>query len=100
MVAFELIGALKEGIEGFFYSSAIFSLSYPYMDPNALILIYLVGYVILWWKKLWGTIIITIVSTLGIILSQAGDIRLHFMLTFMVGFLYFVDWYLERKRIH
>ena len=77
LVAIELIRALKEGIESFFYNSTIFTHSYPYIDPNALILIYLVGYAIVWWKKLLGTVIIIIVSILGIIFSQAGDIRFN-----------------------
>ena len=99
LVAFELIKELKEGFQSFFNNlPTLFTPSYPYFDPNALILIYLGGYAILWWKKLLGTVIIIIVSILGIIFSQAGDIRFHFMLTFLVGFLYFVDWYVERKR--
>ena len=98
LVAIELIKALNEGIESFFYNSTILTHSYPYIDPNALILIYLVGYAIVWWKKLWGTVIIIIVSIFGIIFSQAGDIRFHFILTFLVGFLYFVNWYDGRKR--
>ena len=98
LVAIELIRALNEGIESFFYNSTIFTPSYPYIDPNALILIYLIGYAIVWWKKLWGTVIIITVSVLGIIFSQAGDVQFHFMLTFVVGFLYFVDGNDERKR--
>ena len=98
LVAIELIKALNEGIESFFYNSTILTHSYPYIDPNALILIYLVGYAIVWWKKLWGTVIIIIVSIFGIIFSQAGDIRFHFILTFLVGFLYFVNWNDERRK--
>ena len=45
-----------------------------------------------------------IVSIYGIIISEAGDIRFHFMLTLLVGFLYFVlyfvNLYFERKRIN
>jgi hypothetical protein len=98
LVAIELIKALKEGVGSFFYNAAVITSSYPYIDPNALILIYLAGYAIVWWKKLWGTVIILIASTLGIIFSQAGDIRFHFILTFAVGFLYFLNWMDERRR--
>jgi hypothetical protein len=98
LVTIELIRAFKVGIESFFYDPTnILSLSHPYIDANVLILVYLVGYAIVWWKKLWGTVIILIVSILGIILSQAGDIRFHFVLTFLVGFLYFMNWKEERK---
>ena len=93
LVAIELIYALKNGIETFFYDTTNI-----YTDPNTLILIYLVGYAIVWWKKLLGAVIIIIVSILGIIVSQAGDIQFHFMLTFLVGLLYFLYWNDERKR--
>jgi len=99
LVTYELIKELNKGIESFFNNlPTLFTPSYPYFDPNALILIYLVGYAIVWWKKLWGSVIMITVSILGIIFSQAGDIQFHFMLTFLVGFLYFVNWYAERKR--
>lgn len=97
LVAIELIKALKDGVR-FFYGPAVFSHTYPYIDPNALILVYLVGYAVVWWKKLWGVVAILLVSTLGIIFSQAGDIRFHFILTFVVGFLYLLDWRDDRKR--
>ena len=99
LVAFDVIKELKEGIESFFNSlSNLFARPFPYIDPNVLIWIYLVGYAIAWWKKLRGSIIIIIVSIYGIIISEAGDVRFHFILTFLVGFLYFVNWYDERKR--
>lgn len=98
LVAFELIKVFKEGDNSFFYNASVFTHSYPYIDPNALILIYLIGYAIVWWKKLWGAVIILMVSMAGVIFSQAGDIRFHFILTFMVGFLYFVNWIDERRR--
>jgi hypothetical protein len=103
LVAFEVIKELNKGIESFFNSfSDLFTRRFPYIDPNVLIWIYLVGYAIAWWKKLWGSVIIIIVCIYGIIISEAGDIRFHFMLTFLVGFLYFVLYFVnrynERKR--
>ena len=101
LVTVDVIKQLKKGIESFFNSfSDLFTRPLPYIDPNVLIWIYLVGYAIAWWKKLWGSVIIIIVCIYGIIFSEAGDIRFHFMLTFLVGFLYFVNWYNERKRIN
>jgi hypothetical protein len=105
LVTYDVIKQLKKGIESFFNSfSDLFTRSFPYIDTNVLIWIFLVGYAIVWWKKLWGSIIMIIVSIYGIIISEAGDIRFHFMLTFLVGFLYFVlyfvNLYFERKRIN
>ena len=96
LTAYDLI---KEGIAGFFNNlTNLFTHSYPYINPNVLIWIYLVGYAIAWWKRLWGTVIIIIVSIFGIIASDAGDVRFHFMLTLLVGILYFGYWNDERKK--
>jgi hypothetical protein len=59
---------------------------------------YLVGYAIVWWKKLWGSIIIIIVSIMGFVFSEYGDIRFLYVLAFLVGFLYIMNWNDERKR--
>ena len=98
-VTVDLIRELKEGSENFFnYLTNIFIRFFPYIDPIALVLIYLVGYAIVWWKQLWGSIIIIIVSILGFIFSEYGDVRFLYLFIFLVGFLYFVNWNDERKR--
>lgn len=97
LISIELSRDLKEGIEGIL-NNFFTNHSYPYKDPNVLIMVYFVGYAVVWWKKLWGTVIIAIASIFGIIFSEAGDIQFHFMLTFVVGFLYFLNWIFERKR--
>jgi hypothetical protein len=61
-------------------------------------LIYLVGYAIVWWKKLWGSIIILTVSIMGFVFSEYGDIRFMYVFAFLVGFLYIMNWKDERKR--
>lgn len=69
-----------------------------YLDPNTGVLIYLIGYAIVWWKKLWGSIIILTVSILGFAFSEYDDIRFMYVFVFVVGFLYIIDWNEERKR--
>jgi len=69
-----------------------------YLNPNAGVLIYLVGYAIVWWKKLWGSIIILTVSIMGFIFSEYDDLRLMYVFVFLVGFLYLMNWNEERKR--
>ena len=99
LVTVDVIKQLKKGIESVFNSfSDLFTRPFPYIDPNVLIWIYLAGYAITWWKKLWGSVIIIIVSIYGIVISEAGDIRFHFMLTLLVGILYFGYWNDERKK--
>ena len=74
----------------FFYNS--------YLNPNHGVLIYLVGYAIVWWKKLWGSIIILIVSIMGFVFSEYGDIRFMYVFVFLVGFLNIMNWNEERIR--
>ena len=69
-----------------------------YLNPNHGVLMYLVGYAIVWWKKLWGSIIILTVSVMGFVFSEYGDIRFMYVFVFLVGFLYIMNWNDERKR--
>jgi len=69
-----------------------------YLNPNHGVLMYLVGYAIVWWKKLWGSIIILTVSIMGFVFSEYGDIRFMYVFAFLVGFLYIMNWNDERKR--
>ena len=69
-----------------------------YLNPNHGVLIYLVGYAIVWWKKLWGSIIILTISIMGFAFSEYGDIRFMYVFAFLVGFLYIMNWNDERKR--
>ena len=69
-----------------------------YLNPNHGVLMYLVGYAIVWWKKLWGSIIILTVSIMGFAFSEYGDIRFMYVFVFLVGFLYIMNWNGERKR--
>lgn len=99
LIALELIRDLEEGIENLFnnFITNEYTLTYPYI-PHIMILIYLVGYATVWWKKLWGSVIITVACIFGIVYAESGDDQFHFLLTLLVGFLYFVNWNDERKR--
>ena len=68
-----------------------------HLNPNIGVLMYLVGYVIVWWKKLWGSIIILAVSLMGFVFSEYSDIRILYVFAFLVGFLYIMNWNEERK---
>ena len=69
-----------------------------YLNPNHGVLMYLVGYAIVWWKKLWGSIIILLVSIMGFAFSEYSDIRFMYVFVLLVGFMYFINWSDERKR--
>ena len=98
-VAIDLIREHKEGSEHFVnYLTNMFIRFYSYKNPPALYMIYLVGYAIVWWKSLWGSIIIITVSIIGYIFSEYGDVRFSYILIFVVGLLYFLYWHDKRKR--
>lgn len=82
-----------------FFNYLLTNLFYnSYLNPNAGVLMYLVGYTIVWWKKLWGSIIILTVSIMGFAFSEYSDIRFMYVFVFLVGFLYIMNWNQERKR--
>ncbi|MGQ7869022.1 hypothetical protein [Sunxiuqinia sp. sy24] len=88
---------LKETERNFFNYLFTDFFYHSYLNPNHGVLIYLVGYAMVWWKKLWGSIIILLVSLTGFAFSEYGDIRLMYVFAFLVGFLYFMNWKEERK---
>jgi hypothetical protein len=69
-------------------------------DPTGFFFTYIIGYAIIWWKPLWGAVIIMTGSLLSTILNIANPGFLIFTLpTFLVGFFYLISWIDERKRI-
>lgn len=90
------IGGGSENLSSYFKN--IFGRSYPYLDSIALYMIYIVGYAIVWWKSLWGSVIIILVSILGFTFSEYGDVRFSFLFIFLVGLLYLLNWNDARKR--
>lgn len=95
---FDLPRELKASNSNFFNYLLTDSFYNSYLNPNVGVLIYLVGYAIVWWKKLWGSIIILAVSIMGFTFSEYGDIRFMYVFAFLVGFLYIINWNEERKR--
>lgn len=95
---FDLPRELKASNGSFFNYLLTNSFYNSYLNPNVGVLMYLVGYAIVWWNKLWGSIIILAVSIMGFTFSEYGGIRFLYVFVFLVGFLYFMNWYEERKR--
>jgi len=68
-------------------------------DPTAFFIFYIIGYAVVWWKDLWGSIIIMVVSLLVILINiDNGGFILFGLPTFAVGLLYFLTWYERRKK--
>jgi len=67
-------------------------------DPGNFFLLYLIGYAILWWNPLWGSIIIISNSIFYIIISGVHGPPIFAVPAFIVGVLYLIHWILTRNR--
>ena len=67
-------------------------------DPTAFFFTYIIGYIIIWWKPLWGSLIIIIGCLLFLFTHIDNTWNLIFFIpTFLVGFLYLLTGYLKKK---
>jgi hypothetical protein len=93
-----LIGDIIEKGSGEFKEIAR-ALVHWYDDPTGFFFAYLIGYAIVWWKPLWGALIIMAGSLLWTIINIDNTGNLIFTLpTFAVGFFYLISWNDKRKR--
>jgi hypothetical protein len=70
---------------------------YTWYDPTAYFITYLVGYVFIWWKPLWGSIIIIIFSIFYIVMGGINGPPIFAVPGFLVGVLYLTNWFAERR---
>jgi hypothetical protein len=66
-------------------------------DPTAYFVTYLVGYALIWWKPLWGSIIIIISSLFYIMIGGMNGPPIFAAPGFLVGALYLTDWFIRRR---
>ena len=69
-----------------------------YDDPTGFFFTYLIGYAIIWWKPLWGSIIIIFASTLYVIIAGFDGPPIFAIPTFLVGFFYLLYWNVSRNK--
>jgi hypothetical protein len=71
-----------------------------YDNPTGFFFTYILGYVIIWWKPLWGSIIIIAGGLLFFISNpNNGMFLLIFIIpTFLVSILYIWNWYYTYKK--
>jgi hypothetical protein len=67
-------------------------------DPNAFFITYFIGYILLWWKPLWGSIIIILVSITYVIIAGISGPPIFAIPAFIVGVLYFLYWNSIRQK--
>jgi len=70
-----------------------------YDDPTGFFFTYMTGYAVVWWKPLYGSLIIMLGSFLVLIINIANIGFLIFAVpTFLVGFFYIESWYNKRMK--
>jgi hypothetical protein len=95
----QLIGDITKNGTGEFKEIAR-ALVHWYDDPTGFFFTYLLGYAIVWWKRLAGAFIIMAGSLLWTIININNPGNLIFTLpTFVVGFFYLMSWLDKRKEI-
>jgi len=94
----KLIGTLIENGVGQLKEIANATIHW-YDDPTGFFLSYLIGYATVWWKPLWGSVIIVVACLLVTVINidNIGFI-IFALLAFIVGILYIASWYDIRKR--
>ena len=94
-----IIGIIEDGRQ-FFYELPE-SFSNP-LDPTLYFFIYIIGYAVIWWKPLWGSIII-IAASIFYVTVAGGDVGVRggppiFAAPgFLVGALYLINWFVVRR---
>lgn len=68
-----------------------------WFDPFAYFIVYVIGYAIIWWKPLWGSIIIILSSIFYVIMGGLNGPPIFAVPGFLVGAFYLIDWLLVRR---
>jgi hypothetical protein len=67
------------------------------LDPTLYFILYIVGYIVIWWKPLWGSIIVITSSILYVSVAGFNGPVILAAPGFLVGLLYFVNWFAEKN---
>jgi hypothetical protein len=71
-----------------------------YDDPTAYFLTYVIGYILICWKPIWGSLIIIAASFFSLVINLDNSGFMLFAIpTSLVGFLYLVGLYEEQKQV-
>ena len=66
-------------------------------DPTAYFITYLVGYAVIWWKPLWGSLIIIVASIFYVMMGGFDGPPIFAIPGFLVGALYLTNSLVERR---
>lgn len=66
-------------------------------DPTAYFITYIIGYAVIWWKPLWGSIIIILGSIFFVMIAGIDGPPIFAAPGFLVGALYLINWFVVRR---
>jgi len=66
-------------------------------DPSAFFYTYLAGYTVIWWKPLWGSIIIILGCIFYVIIAGFDGPPIFAAPAFLVGLFYLLNWIVTRR---
>ena len=69
-------------------------------NPMPLLLTYLMGYLIVLWKPLPGSVIIILSSVFYVLIAGVDGPPIFAIPAFLVGVLYLISWFVLKKKIH
>jgi hypothetical protein len=67
------------------------------LDPTLYFFMYIIGYAVIWWKPLWGSIIIITASIYYVSVAGFGGPLIFAAPGFLVGALYMAYWLIEGR---
>lgn len=89
---------ISEFIEkGFGFLSEILQSFSNWEDPMAFFFVYIIGYAIIWWKPLWGSLIIISVSIFYVLIAGFDGPPYFAVPAFLVGLFYLIYLIASRK---
>lgn len=100
--SFILLAVGSKILAGIFEDSSQYlnTLQESFTDPVAPTLYfftYLAGYLIIWWRPLWGSIIIILMSIYYVTVAGFDGPPIFAAPGFLVGALYLADWFVKKR---
>ena len=89
-----IIGIIEDSRKFFNELTGAFS---SWENPIVYFFIYIIGYVVIWWKPLWGSIIIITGSIFYVTMAGIDGPPIFAAPGFLVGVLYLINWFVVRR---
>ena len=91
----KFMGELVE--KGTDYFNEILNSYVHWEDPNAFFITYFIGYILVWWRPLWGAVIMMAAGVIYVVIAGFDGPPIFAAPAFVVGILYLLYWLLVSK---